>query len=118
MLEAKQDRDGVVEYNHFTGPEGNVLQLSLYYTKGKGASISIIPVELKHEAGFTSVSFAMFDPRAFRARVLAYPRGNPKRLARLAAAVNARFDEVLAAYAQPTRSALVDLLGTIAQEAK
>lgn len=94
----KPTRDGSFEF--YSGKEGLVTLVTLTYLKGRGLYVTIQEVTLKHEDGFTSMSFTIFQNRRVGALVLKLARGNPRKLAAVAALLNTQLDEVLKRYAE------------------
>lgn len=87
------------EWTHYTGEEGKVALVTLFYRKGRGIYVTIQEVTLKHENGFTSMSFTVFQNNHMSALLVPMVRGNPHKLAKVAALLNTRLDEVLKLYA-------------------
>jgi hypothetical protein len=73
------------EFVYYTAEEGEVVQVGLYYTKGRGIYASLRPITRERTDYGHTESYLLFDDRAIRVLLLPLTRGNPSKLAALAA---------------------------------
>lgn len=107
-------------YRFLTRPEGEALEVEVYYTKGgrnyfqgtltaSGIYVSITPVTL---GGDGCMSFNLFS--GISAMIRAATRKNDKLLAQVAAEVDQRIPEALALHSQDPHAAIKLLAGRAA----
>lgn len=94
MLKPHTNRDGkITKYHYRDKPEGDVIEASVYYTKGganflsgnqtrRGIFIDFYPCRIeKRESGITMKSFALFDNGGLKFLVMPLARMSDRHLA-------------------------------------